>query len=100
MTRGALEVATPKGPLANSMRPGAPLRIVCPTYWYPQHADDTQATYVHDINRHLVRRGNRVTVVTPGDRALPAVDRFDGVDVVRFPMELPSDLTFGRVAQG
>jgi hypothetical protein len=76
------------------------LRIVCPTYWYPQHADDTQATYVHDINRHLVRRGNQVTVVTPGDRALPAVDRFDGVDVVRFPMELPSDLSYGHVAQG
>jgi glycosyltransferase involved in cell wall biosynthesis len=76
------------------------LRIVCPTYWYPQHANDTQATYVHDINRHLVRRGNQVTVVTPGDRSLPAADRFDGVDVVRFPMELPSDLTYGRVAQG
>jgi glycosyltransferase involved in cell wall biosynthesis len=101
MTRGALEeVATPKGPLPNSIRPGAPLRIVCPTYWYPQHADDTQATYVHDINRHLVRRGNQVTVVTPGDRALPAADSFDGVDVVRFPMELPSDLSYGHVAQG
>ena len=76
------------------------MRIVCPTYWYPQHASDTQATYVHDINRHLVRRGNKVTVVTPGDRTLPAEDNFDGVDVVRFPMELPSDLTYGRVAQG
>ena len=76
------------------------MRIVCPTYWYPQHADDTQATYVHDINRHLVRRGHQVTVVTPGDRSLPSSDRFDGVDVVRFPMELPSDLTYGRVAQG
>ncbi len=76
------------------------MRIVCPTYWYPQHADDTQATYVHDINRHLVRRGHQVTVVTPGDRSLPSSDSFDGVDVVRFPMELPSDLTYGRVAQG
>jgi glycosyltransferase involved in cell wall biosynthesis len=76
------------------------LRIVCPTYWYPQHATDTQATYVHDINRHLARRGNQVTVVTPGDRSLPAKDTFDGVDVIRFPMELPSDLTYGRVAQG
>ena len=43
------------------------MRIICPTYWYPQHATDTQATYVHDINRHLVRRGHSVTVVTPGD---------------------------------
>ncbi len=100
MTRGALEVATPEAPLPSASPSGAPLRIVCPTYWYPQHASDTQATYVHDINRHLVRRGNKVTVVTPGDRTLPAEDNFDGVDVVRFPMELPSDLTYGRVAQG
>jgi glycosyltransferase involved in cell wall biosynthesis len=77
----------------------APLRIICPTYWYPQHATDTQATYVHDINRHLVLRGHSVTVVTPGGASLPAVDKFDGVEVIRFPMELPVDLTYGRVAQ-
>jgi glycosyltransferase involved in cell wall biosynthesis len=75
------------------------LRIICPTYWYPQHATDTQATYVHDINRHLVRRGHRVTVVTPGNSSMPARESFDGVEVVRFPMELPVDLTYGRVAQ-
>jgi glycosyltransferase involved in cell wall biosynthesis len=75
------------------------LRIICPTYWYPQHAADTQATYVHDINRHLARRGHSVTVVTPGGASLPASDSFDGVEVVRFPMELPVDLTYGRVAQ-
>jgi glycosyltransferase involved in cell wall biosynthesis len=75
------------------------LRIVCPTYWYPQHAADTQATYVHDINRHLVRRGHRVTVVTPGSPSMAASESFDGVDIVRFPMELPVDLTYGRVAQ-
>jgi glycosyltransferase involved in cell wall biosynthesis len=75
------------------------LRIICPTYWYPQHASDTQATYVHDINRHLVRRGHSVTVVTPGDRSLPGSETFDGVQVVRFPLELPADLTYGRVAQ-
>jgi glycosyltransferase involved in cell wall biosynthesis len=75
------------------------LRIICPTYWYPQHATDTQATYVHDINRHLARRGHSVTVVTPGNSSLPAVDHFDGVEVLRFPMELPVDLTYGRVAQ-
>jgi glycosyltransferase involved in cell wall biosynthesis len=75
------------------------LRIVCPTYWYPQHATDTQATYVHDINRHLVRRGHSVTVVTPGDRSLPSSDLFDGVRIVRFPLDLPADLTYGRVAQ-
>ena len=75
------------------------MRIVCPTYWYPQHASDTQATYVHDINRHLVRRGHSVTVVTPGHPSLPPTDTFDGVEVARFPLEVPADLTYGRVAQ-
>src|SRR5688500_19234037 len=93
MARGALDVETPDAPLPSQPRSGAPLRIVCPTYWYPQHANDTQATYVHDINRHLAQRGNRVTVVTPGDRSLPAEDSFDGVDVVRFPMERSEEHT-------
>ena len=75
------------------------MRIICPTYWYPQHASDTQATYVHDINRHLVRRGHSVTVVTPGDPSLSREDTFDGVKIVRFPLNLPADLTYGRVAQ-
>jgi hypothetical protein len=75
------------------------LHVVCPTYWYPQNATDTQATYVHDINRHLVRRGHRVTVVAPGQPSLAPRETFDGVEVVRFPMELPADLTYGHVAQ-
>ena len=99
MTTGALQVNTPSVPLPPARGPGASLRIVCPTYWYPQHATDTQATYVHDINRHLVRRGHQVIVVTPGARTLPAHESFDGVEVVRFPMALPEDLTYGRVAQ-
>lgn len=99
MTTGALEVPTPSVPKPPAGGRGAPLRIVCPTYWYPQHATDTQATYVHDINRHLVRRGHQVTVVTPGTRSLPIHESFDGVEVVRFPMALPEDLTYGRVAQ-
>lgn len=99
MTTGALEVSTPSVPKPPAGGRGAPLRIVCPTYWYPQHATDTQATYVHDINRHLVRRGHQVTVVTPGTRSLPIHESFDGVEVVRFPMALPEDLTYGRVAQ-
>ena len=65
MTAGGLVVGAPKEPPRRSGGPGTPLRIICPTYWYPQHASDTQATYVHDINRHLVRRGHSVTVVTP-----------------------------------
>ena len=99
MTIGAVEVQpTRRAPLADDGSEVS-LRIICPTYWYPQHATDTQATYVHDINRHLARRGHRVTVVTPGNSSMPAQESFDGVDVVRFPMELPVDLTYGRVAQ-
>ena len=93
MTIGAVEVQpTRRAPLADDGSEVS-LRIICPTYWYPQHATDTQATYVHDINRHLARRGHRVTVVTPGNSSMPARESFDGVDVVRFPMELPVDLT-------
>ena len=99
MTAGGLVVGAPKEPPRRSGGPGTPLRIICPTYWYPQHASDTQATYVHDINRHLVRRGHSVTVVTPGDPSLSREDTFDGVRIVRFPLNLPADLTYGRVAQ-
>jgi glycosyltransferase involved in cell wall biosynthesis len=76
-----------------------PLRILCPTYWYPSYADDTQAIYVHDINRHLVRQGHRVFVVTPGRPGVPERETIDGVEVIRFPFELPESLTYGRVAQ-
>jgi glycosyltransferase involved in cell wall biosynthesis len=75
------------------------VKILCPTYWYPTDANDTHATYVHDINRHLVRRGHEVTVVTPGLPGTALRDAFDGVDVVRFPLSLPPDLTYGKVAQ-
>src|SRR5262245_60330940 len=98
MTTAGVEVQRTRGTPSGS-GPKASLRIVCPTYWYPQGATDTQATYVHDINRHLVRRCHTVTVVTPGNASLPAAETFDGVEVLRFPMELPVDLTYGRVAQ-
>src|SRR5262245_20262593 len=75
------------------------LRILCPTYWYPSHAEDTQATYVHDINRHLVRRGHAVRVVTPLAGGAKEREEFDGVEIVRFPLSLPEDLTYGKVAQ-
>ena len=99
MITGELEVTAADNPSRPGSDSGAALRIICPTYWYPQHATDTQATYVHDINRHLARRGHSVTVVTPGNQSLPASESFDGVNIIRFPMELPADLTYGRVAQ-
>jgi glycosyltransferase involved in cell wall biosynthesis len=99
MTRAGVEVQpVRRAPLPGEGNPTS-LRIICPTYWYPQYATDTQATYVHDINRHLARRGHSVTVVTPGNDSMAASDAFDGVRIIRFPMELPVDLTYGRVAQ-
>ena len=74
-------------------------RILCPTYWYPEHATDIHATYVHDINRHLVSLGHRVRVITPGNSSMAAREEFDGVEVVRFPLDLPPDLSYGKVAQ-
>jgi glycosyltransferase involved in cell wall biosynthesis len=38
-------------------------------------------------------------VVTPGHSELAAREEFDGVEVVRFPMNLPEDLSYGKVAQ-
>lgn len=76
-----------------------PLRILCPTYWYPAHATDTMATYVHDINRHLVLLGHHVRVVAPSTAGAAPRDEFDGVETVRFPLALPEDLTYGKVAQ-
>jgi glycosyltransferase involved in cell wall biosynthesis len=76
------------------------MKILCPTYWYPEHATDIHATYVHDINRHLVSLGHKVRVVTPGNESMAAREEFDGVEVVRFPINLPPDLSYGKVAQG
>jgi glycosyltransferase involved in cell wall biosynthesis len=75
------------------------VHILCPTYWYPEHANDIHATYVHDINRHLVMLGHEVTVVTPRVAESAARESFDGVDVIRFSANIPADLSYGKVAQ-
>jgi glycosyltransferase involved in cell wall biosynthesis len=80
-------------------RAAHPRRILCPTYWYPSHAADTHATYVHDINRHLALRGHRVVVVTPRFGSAAPREAFDGVEIVRFDVAIPEDLTYGKVAQ-
>ena len=98
MSPAPSEASPPAAP-ERSRATGRRYRIVCPTYWYPEHAQDTHATYVHDINRHLVRRGHSVCVVTPGRPDISAREEFDGVEVVRFPLSVPPDLTYGRVAQ-
>jgi glycosyltransferase involved in cell wall biosynthesis len=75
------------------------LSILCPTYWYPESATDMRAIYVHDITRHLVQRGHRVCVVAPAGAGVPLKDELDGVQIRRFPLALPEDLAYGKVAQ-
>lgn len=75
------------------------LSILCPTYWYPESATDMRAIYVHDITRHLVQRGHRVRVVAPAGAGVPLKDELDGVEIRRFPLALPEDLAYGKVAQ-
>ncbi|HWW19434.1 MAG TPA: glycosyltransferase [Steroidobacteraceae bacterium] len=77
----------------------AQFRIICPTYWYPGSATDMRAIYVHDITRHLVQRGHRVCVVTPAGTGAPLRDTLDGVEIHRFPLAVPEDLAYGKVAQ-
>jgi len=75
------------------------LNILCPTYWYPRSLDDTQATYVHDINRYLANLGHQITVVTPVQGKSEEIEILDGVKIIRFPIDLPDSLTYGQVAQ-
>jgi glycosyltransferase involved in cell wall biosynthesis len=75
------------------------LNIICPTYWYPNDARDMRAIYVHDIVRHLVALGHRVCVVAPAAAGVALRDELDGVQIRRFRLELPDDLSYGKVAQ-
>lgn len=76
-----------------------PLRIIVPTYWYPNDAQDMRAIYVHDIARHLVGLGHTVCVVAPASAGVPLRAELDGVHIRRFPLTLPDDLSYGKVAQ-
>lgn len=75
------------------------LNIICPTYWYPNDAQDMRAIYVHDIARHLVGLGHRVCVVAPAAAGVSLRAVLDGVEIRRFRLDLPDDLSYGKVAQ-
>jgi glycosyltransferase involved in cell wall biosynthesis len=75
------------------------MKICCPTYWYPEYKDDIHATYVHDINRYLVKNGHEVIVVTPNFSDCKKNEIMDGVEVLRFDLKVSIDLTYGKVAQ-
>ena len=77
------------------------MRILCSTYWYPEYKGDTNAIYVHDINRHLllISKENDVIVVTPNYGKSAAMEEMDGVKVERFKFGVPLEFSYGRVAQ-
>jgi glycosyltransferase involved in cell wall biosynthesis len=77
------------------------LNIICSAYWYPEFKGDIHATYVHDINRHLMISDNniKVIVVTPNfGNSLPK-EEMDGVIVERFNHRVPMEFEYGKVAQ-
>lgn len=77
------------------------MKICCPTYWYPEYKGDIHATYVHDINRHIAKKGNEIIVITPNFQGKSKKkEEWDKVKVVRFNLNVPSELTYGKIAQG
>ena len=76
------------------------MRICCPTYWYPEHKGDIHATYVHDINRHIVKHGHHVTVITPRVGKGSKKEVYDSVNILRFNLKVPYELSYGKIAQG
>jgi glycosyltransferase involved in cell wall biosynthesis len=55
---------------------------------YPRFAGDPAGGFVHGLNRDLLRRGHRVTVVSAGDLVAPTEAQLDGVTVHRLPSSL------------
>ena len=80
--------------------PNETMKICTPTYWYPEYPGDIHATYVHDITRYLVKGGNEVHVVTPDIRNKGGEEIYEGVKVFRFKFRVPTELSYGKVAQG
>ena len=77
------------------------MKILCSAYWYPEFNGDIHATYVHDINRHLILYGQniQVFVITPNfGNSLPK-EEMDGVIVERFKCKVPLEFEYGKVAQ-
>jgi glycosyltransferase involved in cell wall biosynthesis len=55
---------------------------------YPRFAGDPAGSFVHGLNRDLLHRGHRVTVVSAGDPVAPTEAQLDGVTVHRLPSSL------------
>jgi glycosyltransferase involved in cell wall biosynthesis len=62
----------------------SPLSILSFATTYPRWSQDSEAPFVHDLNRNLAARGHRVISVVPHAPGAARRETMDGVDVVRF----------------
>ncbi len=61
-----------------------PLDLLFLTQTYPRHEDDTAGPFIRDLARALVAGGDRVTVLAPHTRSLPARGVEQGVELRTF----------------
>ncbi len=75
--------------------------ILSSTLWYPEFKGDIRATYVHDINRHLIlnSKDSKVIVVTPNYNNSLLKEEMDGITIHRFNLNIPSEFGSGKAAQ-
>ena len=78
--------------------PSRPLGLLFLTQTYPRFEGDTAGPFIRDLARGLVRRGDRVTVLTPHAEGVPAAWEDGGVEVLsfRYAPESREVLGYGR----
>lgn len=64
---------------------------------YPRWAGDTERAFVHDLNRHLVKRGHKVVALVPHVPRAADEEELDGVRILRFHY---APVSFERVFGG
>jgi glycosyltransferase involved in cell wall biosynthesis len=60
------------------------MRILTVATTYPRWEGDSEPSFVHDLNRHLVARGHEVTAVVPHAANARVSEQVDGVRIERF----------------
>jgi L-malate glycosyltransferase len=75
--------------------------ILSSALWYPEFKGDIRATYVHDINRHLLlqEKNTKVVVVTPNYNKSLLKEEMDRITVHRFNAYFPPEFGSGKMAQ-
>lgn len=60
------------------------LTIVTFATTYPRWSGDSEPSFIHHLNRHLVERGHRVRAIVPHAPGAATRETLDGVDIQRF----------------